>query len=47
MDFDKEEAVVSKRKLIELAEREPVALVVFGHDLQQWSELKKSPEYYD
>lgn len=47
MDFDQEEAVVSKRKLIELAEREPVALVVFGHDLPQWSELKKNPEYYD
>jgi N-acyl homoserine lactone hydrolase len=37
----------STKKLLELVERESVALVVFGHDGQQWKTLKKSPEYYD
>jgi N-acyl homoserine lactone hydrolase len=34
------------RKLIEVAERERAALVIFGHDGQQWQTLKKAPEYY-
>jgi len=36
----------STRKLVELARREGVALVVFGHDAQQWPALKKAPDYY-
>jgi N-acyl homoserine lactone hydrolase len=34
------------RKLIDVAEREQVALVIFGHDGQQWPTLKKTPAYY-
>jgi N-acyl homoserine lactone hydrolase len=37
----------SVRKLIELAERENVSLVIFGHDVEQWKGLKKLPEFYD
>jgi N-acyl homoserine lactone hydrolase len=45
-DDDEELARASTRKLIALAEREQVALVIFGHDSQQWQTLKKLPEYY-
>jgi len=46
--FDMDEAGVraSTRKLVELAEREGVTLMVFGHDAPQWRELKKLPEFY-
>jgi N-acyl homoserine lactone hydrolase len=37
----------SKLKLLDLAEREQVALVIFGHDAEQWARLKKLPEYYE
>lgn len=47
MDDDEEQLRASTRKLLDLVEREHVALVVFGHDGQQWQTLKKSPEYYD
>ncbi|MEZ4860123.1 MAG: N-acyl homoserine lactonase family protein [Caldilineaceae bacterium] len=33
-------------KLLDLAEREKVALVIFGHDPEQWEGLKKLPAYY-
>jgi N-acyl homoserine lactone hydrolase len=36
----------STRRLVELARRESVALVVFGHDAAQWPTLKKAPDYY-
>jgi N-acyl homoserine lactone hydrolase len=42
-----EEAVrASTRKLLDVAEREQVALVVFGHDGEQWRTLRKAPAYY-
>src|SRR5215472_13417428 len=46
--FDMDEAGVraSTRKLVELAEREGVTLMVFGHDAPQWRGLKKLPEFY-
>lgn len=46
--FDHEEAGVraSTRKLVELAEREGVTLIVFGHDTEQWRSLRKLPEFY-
>jgi N-acyl homoserine lactone hydrolase len=46
--FDHEEAGVraSTRKLVELAEREGVTLIVFGHDTEQWRGLRKLPEFY-
>jgi N-acyl homoserine lactone hydrolase len=47
MDAEGEGAIASTRKLLELAQREHVALVIFGHDGQQWATLKKLPEYYD
>ncbi len=46
MDDNGEGAIASTRKLLELAQREHVALTIFGHDGQQWATLKKLPEYY-
>ena len=37
----------STHKLLDLAEREQVGLVIFGHDHEQWAGLKKLPEYYE
>jgi N-acyl homoserine lactone hydrolase len=45
-DVDIEGTRASTQKLLDLAERERVALVVFGHDGQQWQTLKKLPDYY-
>ena len=46
--FDHEEHGVraSTRKLVDLAEREGVKLMVLGHDAEQWRSLKKLPEFY-
>lgn len=46
--FDHEEEGVraSTRKLVELAEREGVKLMVLGHDAAQWRTLKKLPDFY-
>jgi N-acyl homoserine lactone hydrolase len=46
LDLDGEKAIESTRMLLDLAQREQVALVIFGHDGQQWATLKKVPEYY-
>jgi N-acyl homoserine lactone hydrolase len=45
-DEDEEQLRASTRKLLEVAERERVALVVFGHDGAQWQTLKKAPAFY-
>jgi N-acyl homoserine lactone hydrolase len=45
-DENLEELRASTRKLLDLAEREHVKQVVFGHDSQQWQTLKKFPEFY-
>ncbi len=45
-DDNEDQLRASTQKLLELVEREHVALVVFGHDGQQWQTLKKAPEYY-
>lgn len=45
-DMDHERAQASIHKLMAIATREGVALIVFGHDAEQWSTLKKSPEFY-
>jgi N-acyl homoserine lactone hydrolase len=37
----------STRKLLDLVAQEHVALVIFGHDGQQWQTLKKAPAYYE
>ena len=47
LDLDGEKAIESTRKLLDLVQREQVALVIFGHDGQQWETLKKLPEYYE
>lgn len=44
---DEEPLRASTRKLLDLVEREHVALVVFGHDGQQWQTLKKAPAFYE
>jgi N-acyl homoserine lactone hydrolase len=46
LDLDGEKAIASTRKLLDVAQREQVALVIFGHDGPQWATLKKLPEYY-
>jgi N-acyl homoserine lactone hydrolase len=45
-DDDEEQLRASTRKLLDIVEREHVALVIFGHDGQQWQTLKKVPDYY-
>lgn len=45
-DQDEAALIASTRKLIDLVEREKVALTIFGHDGAQWAELKLSPDYY-
>jgi N-acyl homoserine lactone hydrolase len=34
-------------KLLDLVEREHVALVIFGHENAQWETLKKAPAFYE
>ncbi|HLV99228.1 MAG TPA: N-acyl homoserine lactonase family protein [Ktedonobacterales bacterium] len=46
-DDNEEQLRASTRKLLDLVERERVALVIFGHDGQQWRTLRKAPAYYD
>jgi len=44
-DENKEQLIASTQKLLDLAGREG-AMVIFGHDGEQWKTLKKSPEFY-
>ncbi len=46
-DDNEEQLRASTRKLLDLVKREHVALVIFGHDGQQWRTLKKAPVYYE
>lgn len=46
-DLDEAGVRASTRKLVELAAREQVTLLIHGHDLQQWLELKHAPAYYE
>jgi N-acyl homoserine lactone hydrolase len=45
-DEDAVQALASTRKLLALAKRENVSLVVFHHDGAQWPTLKLAPEFY-
>jgi N-acyl homoserine lactone hydrolase len=47
LDDDEEQLRASTRKLLDLVAHERVALVVFGHDAEQWRSLKTAPAYYD
>lgn len=44
--LDHAEARASRTKLLTLAEREGVKLIVFGHDAAQWPTLRQSSEFY-
>ena len=46
MDMDEAGTRASTRKLTELAGREGVALIIHGHDSEQWATLKHAPEFY-
>jgi N-acyl homoserine lactone hydrolase len=46
-DDDEEQLRASTTKLLDVVEREGVALTIFGHDGDQWDCLKKAPDFYD
>ncbi|MUZ64116.1 N-acyl homoserine lactonase family protein, partial [Agrobacterium vitis] len=47
-DMDDEPAIrQSTQKVSDIAEREGVAFVVYGHDAQQWASLRHSPAFYE
>ena len=46
-DIDEAGTRASTRKLVDLAARERVALIVYGHDPDEWKKLKKAPEFYE
>ncbi len=45
-DEDEAETRASTRKMVEVARREGVTLIIHGHDAQQWPTLKHAPEFY-
>jgi N-acyl homoserine lactone hydrolase len=47
VDDDEEQLRASTRKLLDLVTHEQVALVIFGHDGEQWQALEKSPAAYE
>jgi N-acyl homoserine lactone hydrolase len=47
VDEDADRLRASTRKLLDIAQREHVAIVVFHHDGRQWEQLKKAPDYYE
>jgi N-acyl homoserine lactone hydrolase len=46
-NLDAEAIHASTIKLLDLVEREHVALVIFGHEGEQWKMLKKAPAFYE
>jgi N-acyl homoserine lactone hydrolase len=46
-DDNEEELRASTQKLVDLVRSEQIAVVVFGHDGEQWQTLKKAPDFYD
>lgn len=47
-DMDDEQSIrQSTQKVSNIAEREGVAFVVYGHDAQQWKSLRHSPAFYE
>lgn len=46
MDDDEAGTRASTRKLVDVASREGVTLIVHGHDPEQWPKLRHSPEFY-
>ena len=47
IDMDEAGTRRSTRKLMEIAKRENVKLIVQGHDAEQWKRLRHAPEFYD
>jgi N-acyl homoserine lactone hydrolase len=47
VDDNLDDLIASTQKIMDLAENEKAALVVFGHDGDQWATLKKLPAFYD
>jgi N-acyl homoserine lactone hydrolase len=45
-DEDEAETRASTRKLMEIAQREGVTLIIFGHDNDQWPTLRHAPEFH-
>jgi N-acyl homoserine lactone hydrolase len=45
-DADEHATRVTTRKLLDLAQREGVALIIYGHDAEQWRTLKHAPDFY-
>jgi N-acyl homoserine lactone hydrolase len=45
-DMDIPDTRASTRKLVALAQREHAALVIYGHDPDQWPRLKRAPDFY-
>ena len=46
-DDDEQQLRASTQKLLDIVEREHVALTIFGHDGEQWRTLKKAPSWYE
>jgi hypothetical protein len=46
-DADEAETRATTRKLLDLAAREGVRLIVHGRDANQWPTLRKAPAYHD
>lgn len=46
-DMDEAGTRASTRKLMALAAREGVTLIIHGHDADQWATLKQAPDYYE
>ncbi len=47
VDEDEAQLRASTQKLLDLAASESAALVIFGHDGDQWRQLKKLPEFFE
>ena len=46
VDHDEAGLRVSTRKLVDLIHQQQIALVICGHDAEQWQQLKRLPDYY-
>jgi N-acyl homoserine lactone hydrolase len=46
-DLDEAGTRASTRKLVDLAAREKVALIIYGHDPDEWKKIKKAPQFYE
>lgn len=47
VDDNLDEMIASTKKIMDIAEQEKAAMIIFGHDGEQWASLKKLPAYYD